>query len=157
MKCDEHDEREILNLLLKTSITTTDEPPRDSNSINSFNIHNNSNKSSAVNITNDDRGVNVNSVKEKNRIKTNKRESSNGNSNSNKSGRWDGNANKKSHLKMSVKIVKPNGIKVQVFFEKKLLCRHGKNYYYFWKSNILVINLIVDFRNMIKVSKNMSL
>ena len=30
-----------------------------------------------------------------------------------------------------------NGIKVRVFFgksiEKKLLCRHDKNYYYFWK------------------------
>ena len=54
-----------------------------------------------------------------------------------------------------------NGIKVQVFFgkivEKKHLCRHDKNYYYFWKSNIPVINLIVDSRNMIKVSKNMGL
>ena len=28
--------------------------------------------------------------------------------------------------------------------EKKHLCRHEKNYYYFWKSNIPVINLIVD-------------
>ena len=49
-----------------------------------------------------------------------------------------------------------NGIKVRVFFgkniEKKLLCRHEKNYYYFWKPNIPVINLIVDSRNMIKVS-----
>ena len=35
--------RETLNLLLKKSITTTDEPPRDSNFINSINIHNNSN------------------------------------------------------------------------------------------------------------------
>ena len=39
--------------------------------------------------------------------------------------------------------------------EKKHLYRHDKNYYYFWKSNIPVINLIVDSRNMIKVSKNM--
>ena len=37
--------------------------------------------------------------------------------------------------------------------EKKYLCRHDKNYYDFWKSNIAVINLIVDYRNMIKVSK----
>ena len=54
-----------------------------------------------------------------------------------------------------------SGIKVRVFFgkniEKKYLCRHDKNYYDFWKSNIAVINLIVDYRNMIKVSKNMSL
>ena len=54
-----------------------------------------------------------------------------------------------------------NGIKVRVFFgkkhRKKHLCRHGKNYYYFCKSNISVINLIVGFRNMVKVSKNMSL
>ena len=55
------------------------------------------------------------------------------------------------------------GIKVKVFFEekknikKKHLCRHDKNYYYFWKSNIPVTNLIVDSRNMIKVSKNMRL
>ena len=52
-----------------------------------------------------------------------------------------------------------NGIKVWVFLvkniEKKHLCRHYKNYYYFCKSNIPVINLIVDSRNMIKVSKNM--
>ena len=41
--------------------------------------------------------------------------------------------------------------------EKNHLCRHDKNYYYYWKSNIPVINLIVDSRNMIKVSKNMSL
>ena len=54
-----------------------------------------------------------------------------------------------------------NGIKVQVFFgkniEKKHLCHHDKSYYYFWKSNIHVINMIVDSRNMIKLSKNMSL
>ena len=31
------------------------------------------------------------------------------------------------------------------------LYRHDKNYYYFWKTNISVINLIVDSRNMIKV------
>ena len=41
--------------------------------------------------------------------------------------------------------------------EKKHLFRHDKNHYYFRKSNIPVINLIVDSRNMIKVSKNMSL
>ena len=55
----------------------------------------------------------------------------------------------------------PNNIKVQVFFGKrhweKHLCRHDKNDYYFWKSNISVINLIVDSRNMIKFSKNMRL
>ena len=53
------------------------------------------------------------------------------------------------------------GIKVRVFFgkniEKKHLCRHDVNYYYFWISNIPVINAIVDSRNMIKVSKNVSL
>ena len=53
-----------------------------------------------------------------------------------------------------------NGIKVRVFFgkniEKRHLRRHDKNYYYFCKSNIAVINLIVGSRNMIKVSKNMS-
>ena len=47
------------------------------------------------------------------------------------------------------------------FLEKKIkkkhLCRHDKNYYYFWKSNIPVINFIADSRNMIKVSKNMRL
>ena len=37
--------------------------------------------------------------------------------------------------------------------EKKHLCRHGKNYYYLWKSLIPVINLILDSRNMVKVSK----
>ena len=91
LKHDDHDfvsYREILNSLLKKSIVTTDEPPRDSNSINSINIHNNSNKGSAVTITNDDRDVNNNSVTETNRIETNKSESSNGDSNSNKSGRW---------------------------------------------------------------------
>ena len=41
--------------------------------------------------------------------------------------------------------------------EKKHLCCHDKNYYCFWKSNINVINLVVDSRNMIKVSKNMPL
>ena len=54
-----------------------------------------------------------------------------------------------------------NGIKMQVFFkrniEKKHLCHHDKNYYYFCKSNISVTNLIVGSRNMIKLSKNMSL
>ena len=64
-------------------------------------------------------------------------------------------------LKLCVEFYILNGIKVWVFFrkniEKKHLCRHGKNYYYFWKSNIPVINLIVDSKNMIKVSKNMHL
>ena len=41
--------------------------------------------------------------------------------------------------------------------EKKHLCRHDKNYYYFWKSNISVINLILDSRIMIRLSKNTSL
>ena len=54
-----------------------------------------------------------------------------------------------------------NGIKVRVFFEKKIekkhLCCHDNNYFYFWKSNIPVTNLIADSRNMNKVSKNMSL
>ena len=53
-----------------------------------------------------------------------------------------------------------NGIKVPVFFkknvEKKPLCCHVNNTYYFCKSNIPVINLIASSRNMIKVSKNMS-
>ena len=55
------------------------------------------------------------------------------------------------------KTVAVNGIKVRVFFrksiEKKRLCRHDKNYYYFLKSNVPVINFIADSRNMIKVSK----
>ena len=50
-----------------------------------------------------------------------------------------------------------NGIKVQVLFRKNIgkkhFCRHDKNYYYFWKSNIPAGSLIVDSRNMIKVSK----
>ena len=54
-----------------------------------------------------------------------------------------------------------NGIKVQIFFgkniEKKHLCRHYKNYDYFCKSNVPVINLIAGSRNMNEVSKNMSL
>ena len=54
-----------------------------------------------------------------------------------------------------------NSIKVRFFFgkhiEKMQLWRHDKNYYHFCKSNIPVINLIVSSRNMIKVSKNMSL
>ena len=54
-----------------------------------------------------------------------------------------------------------NSIKIWVFFgenvEKKHLRHHDNNYYYFWKSNIPVINLIPDSRNMIKLSKNMSL
>ena len=54
-----------------------------------------------------------------------------------------------------------NDIKVRVFFgkniEKKLLRHHDKNYCHFCKSNIPVINLIAGSRNMIKLSKNMSL
>ena len=58
-------------------------------------------------------------------------------------------------------MLKLNGIKVRVFFEKKYqkkhLCHYDNNYCYFWKSDIPVINLIVDSINMIKVSKKMSL
>ena len=54
-----------------------------------------------------------------------------------------------------------DGIKVQVFSKKRIenkhLCRLDKNYYYFCKSIILVINLIVGSKNMIKVPKNISL
>ena len=39
---------------------------------------------------------------------------------------------------------------------KKHLWRHDKNYYYFFKSNIPVTNMIVGSRNMIKVSKSIS-
>ena len=49
-----------------------------------------------------------------------------------------------------------NNFKERVFFERKHLCHHDKNYYYFCKSNIPVINLIVGSRNMIKVSKSLS-
>ena len=53
-----------------------------------------------------------------------------------------------------------NGIKVRVFFEKNIekkpLCCHDKNYYYFCKSSILVTNFIADSGNVIKVSNNMS-
>ena len=76
--------RQILNLPLKKLVATTEEPLTDSNSIN---IHHDSYKSSAVNITNDDRDINYNSVKDID----NRSESSNGNSNDNNSGRWDGN------------------------------------------------------------------
>ena len=41
--------------------------------------------------------------------------------------------------------------------EKKHLCRHDKNYYYCWKSNIPIINLILDSRIMIRLSKHVSL
>ena len=78
LKPNDHDfvsYREILNLLLKKSITTTYKPPRDSNSINSINIHTDSNKGNAVNITDGDRYVNNNSVNETNRIEANKSES----------------------------------------------------------------------------------
>ena len=51
-----------------------------------------------------------------------------------------------------------NDIKAWVIFgkkhQKKHLCRHDKNYCYFCISSILVIDLIVGSRNMIKVSKN---
>ena len=36
---------------------------------------------------------------------------------------------------------------------KKHLCSHEKNYYYFCKINIPLINLVVGSRNMTKVSK----
>ena len=41
--------------------------------------------------------------------------------------------------------------------EKKHLRGDDKNNYYFYKSSIPVIKLIVDSRNMINVSKNKSL
>ena len=53
-----------------------------------------------------------------------------------------------------------SSIKVRVFFGKiieKSTCAVMISYYYFWKSNIPVINLIVDSRNTIKVSGYMSL
>ena len=57
--------------------------------------------------------------------------------------------------------IKLNGIKMLVFFEKSIkkkhFCSQDKNYCYFCKSNIPVINLIVGFRNMIKLSTNVSL
>ena len=60
-----------------------------------------------------------------------------------------------------IDIFELNGIQVQVFFEKnnekKHLCCHDRNYCYFCKSNIPVIDVIVGSRNMIKVSKNISL
>ena len=99
LKRDDHDfisYREILNLLLKNSITIIDGPPKDSNSVNS----NDSNKSSAVSTTDNDRDCNNNSViKETNRIETNKSEISNGDSNSHTSERSDGNTNKKAQSK----------------------------------------------------------
>ena len=61
------------------------------------------------------------------------------------------------------KPIKPlNGIKVLGFFGKNIekrtfAVRHDKNYFYFWKSNIPVINLILGSRDMIEVSQNMSL
>ena len=52
-------------------------------------------------------------------------------------------------------------IKVRIFFgnnsEKKHLCRHEMNYYFFCKSNIIAINLIVGSGNVIELSKNTSL
>ena len=54
-----------------------------------------------------------------------------------------------------------NSIKVRFFFgkniEKKYLGRHDKIYYFFCKSSIPVIDLIVGSRNMIKDSKKLSL
>ena len=54
-----------------------------------------------------------------------------------------------------------NDIKVLVFLwiniQKKHLRRRDKNYYYSSKWNIPVINMILGSRNMIKVSKNVSL
>ena len=41
--------------------------------------------------------------------------------------------------------------------EKKHLCCHENNYYYFWKLNVPAVNLTVDSRNMISVSENMCL
>ena len=123
LKRDDHDfvsYKEILNLLLKNSITTTEEPPRDSKPINSINIHNNSNKGSAVTITNDDRDVNNNSVTE-----TNKRESSNGDSNSNKSGRWDGNANKKAQSK---NVSKKSETKKKIYILGDSMVKHIKGW-----------------------------
>ena len=40
----------------------------------------------------------------------------------------------------------------KTLYSKYLYSLH-KNYYYFWKSNIPVINLLVDSRNMIKFQK----
>ena len=117
--------REIRNLLLKKSITTTDEPPRDSNFINSINIHNDSNKSSAVNITDDDRDVNNNSVKETNRIEMNKNENSNGDGGSNKSGRWDGNTNKKAPSK---NVTKKNETKKKIYLLGNSMVKHIKHW-----------------------------
>ena len=54
-----------------------------------------------------------------------------------------------------------NSINVWVFFEKhiknKYLCCPDKNQHYFCKSCFPVINLIVGSRNIIEVSKNISL
>ena len=64
-------------------------------------------------------------------------------------------------IKKCLILVILNGINVRVFSEKtskkKHLCLLDKNHYYFCKSNVTVINLIVGSRNLIKVSKNMSL
>ena len=62
-------------------------------------------------------------------------------------------------LKSSNKINFSTALTCGYFLEKnwkKHSCRHDKNYYYVWKSNIHVINFIVDSRNMIKASKSMS-
>ena len=40
---------------------------------------------------------------------------------------------------------------------KKHLCHSDKNYYYFCKLNIPVINLIIGYINRVKVLKNMNL
>ena len=57
--------------------------------------------------------------------------------------------------KMSEVVRALNGIKVRVFFrksiEEKHLCPHIKNYYYFCKSNIPVINLTVGSTAILKI------
>ena len=63
---------------------------------------------------------------------------------------------KKIDVKKSQKNFQGTGLFRKKYREKHL-CSHDNNYYFFWKSNIPVISLIVDSRNMVKVSKNMSL
>ena len=48
-------------------------------------------------------------------------------------------------------------LRCESFFKKNNQKKHDKNYCYFCKSNIPVINLIVGSRNVIKVSKNISM
>ena len=58
-------------------------------------------------------------------------------------------------------LVNSTALRCKSFFkkiiEKKHLCHYDKNYCYFWKSNIPVIDLIVGSRNMMKLSKNVHL